>query len=232
MSFQKTVNQQPAPGIEGDFASANPRASVLAQPGGFVAGSLGLIVGRFAWGNQITGIATNAWGGVGKLGFLWRDMEGLITQYLAEASLTLQAGFGVTLMDQGEFWARFAAGAQPGQKVFVDLNTGAAIAGAAGASTTVTSFTAAIANTGVMTVSAIASGTLAIGQYLSGVGVPAGTHITSQLSGSAGSTGTYQTNTTAVVASETITGATTVESPWIVDSVAANGEVAMISTWG
>jgi hypothetical protein len=54
------------------------------------------------------------------------------------------------------------------------------------------SFTAAIANTGVMTVSAVASGTLAVGQIVTGVGVADGTIITSLGSGTGG-TGTYNT---------------------------------------
>jgi hypothetical protein len=51
-------------------------------------------------------------------------------------------------------------------------------------------FTASIA-TNVLTVSAIATGTLAVGQVISGVDVTQYTIITAQLTGSAGSTGTY-----------------------------------------
>jgi len=49
MPFQKSVGTQPAPAVAGDFASANPRLSALAGPGGFIAGPNGLVVGRFAW---------------------------------------------------------------------------------------------------------------------------------------------------------------------------------------
>lgn len=72
------------------------------------------------------------------------------------------------------------------------------------------SFTASIATTGfvqpVMTVTAVGSGTLAVGQVLSGTGVLPGTTIMAQLTGSAGSTGTYLVNQFANVASTTITG--------------------------
>jgi hypothetical protein len=57
------------------------------------------------------------------------------------------------------------------------------------------SFTGAIAaGTGVLTASAV-TGTIAVGQYLNGTGVPANLFITAQLSGTAGGAGTYQTNT-------------------------------------
>ncbi|MCV5473623.1 hypothetical protein OFN43_32725, partial [Escherichia coli] len=47
--FQSVINQQQAPGVEGDFASANPKASLLAGEGALVAGANGVVVGRFAW---------------------------------------------------------------------------------------------------------------------------------------------------------------------------------------
>ena len=49
MDFQNQVNTVPAPAVEGDFADHNPRASVIAGPGGLVAGSNGVVIGRFAW---------------------------------------------------------------------------------------------------------------------------------------------------------------------------------------
>ena len=47
--FQTKTTVQPAIGVEGDFSSANPRCSVISGAGAFVAGSLGVYVGRFAW---------------------------------------------------------------------------------------------------------------------------------------------------------------------------------------
>ena len=41
MPFQQQVNIMPAPAVAGDFASANPRASVLNGPGDPVAGPNG-----------------------------------------------------------------------------------------------------------------------------------------------------------------------------------------------
>lgn len=64
-------------------------------------------------------------------------------------------------------------------------------------------FTADIAGT-VMTVSAVGSGTLAVGQTVEGAGVTSGTYITSLGTGTGG-TGTYNVNHTQTVASEAMT---------------------------
>ncbi len=53
-TFQTQVNVQQAIGVEGDFASANPRASVLAGAGAFVAGAQGVTVGRWVWADAAT----------------------------------------------------------------------------------------------------------------------------------------------------------------------------------
>ena len=57
-----------------------------------------------------------------------------------------------------------------------------------------------------MTVTAVTSGSIAPGMQISGTGVTAGTHIVTQLTGTTGSTGTYQVSTSQTVASTTITG--------------------------
>ena len=64
-------------------------------------------------------------------------------------------------------------------------------------------FTGSISGT-TLTVSAISAGNMALGQYISGVGVTSGTQITQFLTG-AGSTGTYQVNQTQTVGSVAMT---------------------------
>jgi hypothetical protein len=64
------------------------------------------------------------------------------------------------------------------------------------------SFTATIATT-VLTVSAVATGSIVAGMTISGTGVTAGTYIVNQITGTAGSTGTYTIST-----SQTVSGAT------------------------
>lgn len=66
-------------------------------------------------------------------------------------------------------------------------------------------FTASIATT-TMTVTAITSGPIYPGMVITGAGVTANTRIVSQLTGTDGSTGTYQISVSQTVASTTITG--------------------------
>jgi hypothetical protein len=73
------------------------------------------------------------------------------------------------------------------------------------ANTSSASFTGSIATT-TLTVSAVGSGALTVGQTVVGAGVLDGTKILSQLTGSAGSTGTYSLNKTQTVASEAMKG--------------------------
>ena len=86
------------------------------------------------------------------------------------------------------------------------------------------SFTAAISGT-TMTVSAIATGALAVGQIVSGVGVTQYTTITAQLTGTAGSTGTYTVSysqtvsstsmSTTVVLTSIVTSTSSVQIPFV-----------------
>ena len=118
MGFQKTLNRDLPVGVEGDFASTNPYHSVLAGEGMFKAAAAGVIIGRFAWADLDSGLVSNAKVVGGVVGFVRRDNSGLINQYLAESGMTIPSGFGVTLYDGGDFWARFPAGATVGHKVF------------------------------------------------------------------------------------------------------------------
>lgn len=67
------------------------------------------------------------------------------------------------------------------------------------------SFTGSIATT-TLTVSAVASGSILPSMQLTGTGVTAGTRIVRQITGTAGSTGTYEVSVSQTVASTTITG--------------------------
>lgn len=124
--FQAQVNSQPAPGESGDFASANPRASILAGPGQLVVPSGGLTVGTFAFVTPTTGAVTQGYTTGQLIGFVGRRQEGLITTFLAESVYTLQPGFDLTLMTEGDFWAKFAVAAPtPGVPVYANTSTGA-----------------------------------------------------------------------------------------------------------
>lgn len=240
MGFQTTVNEQPAPAVKGDFAGANPRANVLAGEGALLsAGSPRFpIVGNFAWANRLTGIVGCNFLGLlaEQIGFLRRDQQALLLQQLpanvGEAQMYMSPGQMITLYDQGSFWALFADGADVGDKVFANYVDGSTYAAAAGTTTVSATFTGEIAvTTGILTASAV-TGTLAVGDVLSGTGVPEGTRITAQLSGTAGGAGTYSTSITTAVASTAMTAHDSVETAFTVDTPAAAGELAQISTWG
>src|SRR5262245_44436636 len=103
--FQTRTTVQPAIGLAGDFASLNPRFSVIAGAGAFIAGSAGVIVGRFAWASmeRVDGVGGPAivdnFGAGLVTGFIHREQQALITDYPQEASMKVPTGFGVTLMN-------------------------------------------------------------------------------------------------------------------------------------
>lgn len=130
MAFQTQLNQYPAPGVEGDFASANPTASYLAGEGQLVAGPNGVTVGRFAW--AVNGVVSNTGSGVPS-GFIHREGQATLIAWLGQSTMTIQPGNGMTLLTAGDFWARTSTAATIGQKVFASLTTGQIQTGAAGA---------------------------------------------------------------------------------------------------
>jgi hypothetical protein len=206
--FQQQVNTQPAPAVEGDFASQNPRFSVPAGPGGLVSGLAGVTIGRFAWATAISqdadaAPASVANTGVGApTGFVHREQQALITQFLADASMVVPQGFAVTLMSGGDFWVKNAGAGQAlsGQKAYANFADGR-VTFAATASAATVSLTASIAAStfsvtgsiagNVLTVTAVTSGTIVPGATISGTGIAIGTQVVGQLTGTAGGVGTY-----------------------------------------
>jgi hypothetical protein len=217
--FQSQVYVQPAPAVEGDYASTNPRATVLAGPGNLVAGLNGVRIGRFAWvsnvdqdANSAPGYVTNLGGtGAGNVGsvagFVHREQQGLITDYLVEAGMVIKPGFGVTLMSAGDFWVKNSGTTQAfvGNKAYANFADGSITFAATGLPTTGTasgsagpqtaSFTGALAGN-ILTVTAVANGTLVNGMTLtaSGTATATGTQIAGQLSGTVGGVGIYAVN--------------------------------------
>lgn len=133
MGFQTQVYTQQAAAVVGDFASSNPRYSVVSHEGTLIAGSSGVTVARFAWANSSGQVANT---GTGKpTGFVHRRQgSALITTYLAETSNLIPQGFEVTLMATGDYWATVTVGtATVGQKAFASLTDGTMQPGNAGA---------------------------------------------------------------------------------------------------
>lgn len=208
MNFQTFVGTQPAPAVAGDFASANPRFSVDAGPGGLVAGAAGVYVGRFAWWSlslidaNDTPAVVNNFGSGPVTGFVHREQQGLITTFLAESSMLIPQGFPMTLMSGGDFWCvnDGSTEALVGMKAYANYADGKVTFAAAGAPGTASgsassiaastnSFTGSI-NDNILTASAV-TGVIRPGTTISGTGVASGTKIVSQLTGTAGGAGTY-----------------------------------------
>jgi len=109
-SFQTRVNRENPYGVEGDFASANPRATALTPDGGaFVTGPNGVTIGSFAWvesdGRTVTSQGQYP---AEPDGFVHRDQQGLLTEYLQASGMLIPPGFPVTLMRAGDFLAKNA----------------------------------------------------------------------------------------------------------------------------
>ena len=224
MGFPKTVNVVPALGVAGDFASTNPRWSVDASQGALVAGPLGLTVGRFAWADAANQIANN-FGSGAPTGFVANRQAALITTFLADSTMVIPAGLGITLFSGGDFFAKNDGliAATIGMKVYADYATGKISFNVTGSAPQAASVTGSIASNVVtgaivantatgsisgttLTVSAIGAGSvLTAGQSFTGTGVDASTVITGQLSGTAGGVGTYSVNISQTVASTALT---------------------------
>lgn len=207
--FQQFVNTQPAPAVAGDFASANPRHNVLAGPGGLVAGPSGLNTGLFAWFSQTqldadnAAIIANNFGSGPVAGFVPREQQALIGQYLAISGVNIPQGFPVTLMASADVWVlnQGTTEALFGMPAFANYANGQASFAASGAGSGGASVTAAIAagtasftgsiSGNILTVSAVASGTLVVGGIVAGTNVPSGNPITGQVSGTTGGVGVY-----------------------------------------
>lgn len=216
--FQKTVLQQLAPAVEGDFASTNPRSAIPPVVGAAwkVAAGQSVRVGFFAWGgadglvysSQAAAAAVTP-GGTPVIGFVARlpnEPSVLITTFLAESGMLLNVGMPCTLQSNGDYWAALI-GAAFGSVVFAVNTTGAPsliddattdptgfVANSAAPVNAVTAATTTIAaQTGIMTIATVSSGVVVVGQRVTGTGVAANTYITAQISGTGGA-GTYQTN--------------------------------------
>jgi hypothetical protein len=209
--FPSQVNVVPGVGVEGDFASVNPRTTVVNGPGAFVAGSAGVTIGRFAWADAANRTVSN-FGGGAPTGFVHRAQQALITAFLNESTLLVPAGLPTTLFSSGDFWVKNAGASASaiGQAAYTNNSTGQVQFGSNFTGASVTGSIAANVVTGsiagtTLTVSAVTTGVLTVGQSISGTNVTAGTTITAILTGTGG-VGTYTVSASQTVASTTITG--------------------------
>lgn len=188
--FQSFVNRELPIGVPGDWAGANIRASVLVGPWALVAPPSGTTVGVIGWANPATGLCTNYFQPNSFPGFIHREQQAIITQFLGLATQQIPSGYPVTAQAQGDWFGLFQGGCSVGNSVYANPTTGALIAGASGAGVSGAITSASLASTGVLTVVTITGTPLTVGQIITGTGVPAGSYIASLGSGSGGA-GTY-----------------------------------------
>lgn len=228
MPFQTVVNLQQAPAIAGDFASSNPRASTIAPESGFVVGTGGVTVGRFAW-VQADGVSVLNSGGRGKPdGFVHREEQALITAYLGEASNLVQQGYPIGLMRTGDYWVTATvSSAVVREKAFAKYQDGTVRFEPTGTVIQSAAFTAAQTAT-TLTVSAVSSGTLLVGDLVTQAsGTPA--YVVSQLTGTPGGVGTYQMSVSQTVGSGAATSTSYAETDFFCSQPAAVGELAVMT---
>lgn len=216
-TFPTKVNLRQAPAVAGDFASQNPRASVLAGQGALVAPASGLIVGNFAFvAKSANGdVVSQSYASGDEIGFLGREQQALITLYLAGDSLVVPQGFMVTLYSEGDFYAYFGNGATPGSTVYADESTGAPTTSAGTSVTGEIGFTGTAAlstlvSQAQMTLATITSGIVTVGDIVSGTGT-ASNVVQSLFSGVANTVGAVY-NLSGAVTTEAAEAITTASS--------------------
>lgn len=233
--FQTLGYTQPAAGVPGARASLNTNLfSVLAGPGGLVAGVGGVMIGAWCWTqppvdpNETNQIAYS-FGSGSPAGFVARELQGQNSTFLSFAGMTILQGYDVVAYNAGEFWVvnNGTTYCQPGMKAYANFANGLTSFAATGAPSTAASatgstinsptagtnsFTGSIADD-VLTVTGTVTGTgtstagVWPGTVLTGAGVASGTTILSQITGTAGQAGTYLVSIGGqAVASEAITG--------------------------
>lgn len=118
------------PAVEGYFASRNPASVLLAGPVAWRAGNDGLAVARFGFADPDSGLVDNSRiNGRQILGFVFPAINGNSAVRVQRGQRYARPGVGVTLMQGGDFWVRFASGAQQGATVWASTIDGTAISG-------------------------------------------------------------------------------------------------------
>src|SRR5690554_6681377 len=103
MTFQRTLNRDIPRAAAGDFASTNPRNSMLAGEGALVAGEP-IIVGQFAFADTATGKVYAEYAAGYRVGFVHRNNQAVVNPGQS-ASFIIPTGRETTLFTAGDFYA-------------------------------------------------------------------------------------------------------------------------------
>ena len=209
MAFQSTVSTEVPFGVPGSQFDSSP---VVAQPYLLVSDDASYnIVGATAYTQVSDGVAKA--GGTGKFaGILVNSKEyvavGTLSGGPLAPTMTVPNNVRGSLASEGAFVSSLVK------------------------TSNIASFTGIIAvTTGILTVSAIAAGSvIQPGSLLYGTGVPAGTVIGTFISGTSGGNGTYNTNITTAVGSTAMTSFNAVNDANVGDQVLFNQTTGALTT--
>lgn len=134
MSFQQGLNRDLPRGVAGDFASTNPRNSILAGEGALVAAEP-LTVGQFAFADLATGKVYAVFAAGRRVGFVHRNNQAVVPLG-SRASMIIPAGKEVALFSVGDFYVVAPAAVTVNAAVYAASATGAVAAAATDAQAT------------------------------------------------------------------------------------------------
>lgn len=126
MTFQTKLNRDLPRGVAGDFASTNPRHSMLAGENALVAGQP-LTVGQFAFADLKTGKVASTFTAGLKVGFVHRNNQAVV-QIGQAASMIIPIGKETALFSSGDFYAIAPAAVEPDDPVYAADADGAVAA--------------------------------------------------------------------------------------------------------
>jgi hypothetical protein len=193
----------------------------------------GIVAGQFLTGTGIdpaTSVVSQLSGTTGGVG----TYQVSISQTVTSTTIgTSGAALNLTALTTGYFTAGAVlsgTGVTTGQTILAQINGTAGGVGLYQISIAQTNTSQTVTDNtySTMNVTAVGSGTLGLGDTISGAGVTAGSYINAFITGTGG-TGTYQVTNKQTVGSTTITVAAGVETRWYAMSVAAPGELVRIS---
>lgn len=195
------------------------------------AGANAVTIGMKAYANYATGAVTFAATGTPPVG-------GVVTGAIAAATFSVTASIADTVMTVTAVGSGTVVvggtisgtGVTSGTTVTAQLTGTTGGVGTYAVSIPQTAASTTVSGTyGILTVSAVTSGTLAVGDVLSGTNVTAGTLITALGTGTGG-TGTYTVSPTGTTASTTVTATGAVETKWSAASIGLTGELIKMSS--
>ena len=116
MSFQTTINRDLPRAVAGDFASTNPRYSMLAGESALRTAEP-ITVGYFAFADVDTGLVHAAHAAGRRVGFVHRNNQAVVNPGSA-ASMLVPAGKETALFTSGDFYTVFGTAVTAGDAVY------------------------------------------------------------------------------------------------------------------